>query len=328
MPWYGGYSAFPDYVSIAARRARALKIVAELAGKAGGKTDGKAGGKTGGKTKGRSPAPVGPLDGKKITKTFWGKAWCDNLESYSDFASRLPRGRSYVRHGAVVDLSIAAGKITALVSGSALYEVTIAIQPLAPGRWKGIASECTGKIDSLVDLLRGNLSEQVMEVVTRRDRGLFPMPAHISLDCSCPDWAAMCKHVAAVLYGVGVRLDQQPDMLFTLRGVDHLDLIGNAADGGAMLGGRPTGKRKVLADADLSSMFGIEIDAGAPVKTAGAARRTKIPGKKAAKVPVVPAARAPLHPVRSAKDRAGASRTNPRKAKEATRRRAKKTRST
>lgn len=273
MAWPGKYSAFPDYVSVAQRRARALRAVANMAKIAKGAGKGRGG------KKGRPPAPVGPLQGKKIANTFWGKAWCENLESYSDYATRLPRGRSYVRHGAVVDLSIAAGKITALVSGSSLYEVTITIQPLAAKDWKGIAAECTGRIDSLIDLLEGNLSPQVMQVVTRRDRGLFPVPGHISLDCSCPDWAAMCKHVAAVLYGVGARLDAQPDMLFTLRGVDHLDLIGKAADEGAILGERAPDKRKVLVDTDLSSLFGIEIDESGPSGTTKAAR----PPRKSAK---------------------------------------------
>jgi uncharacterized Zn finger protein len=276
MPRFGRYSAFPEYVSVAERRARALEAASKLASKVGKKP--------GGKKLGRPPAPVGPLQGRKIATTFWGKAWCENLESYSDYASRLPRGRSYVRHGAVVDLDIAAGKITALVSGSSLYQVAITIQPLGGSHWNGIAAECTGQIDSLIDLLGGNLSPQVMEVVTRRERGLFPTPREISLSCSCPDWADMCKHVAAVLYGVGARLDLQPDLLFSLRGVDHLDLIGKAAEGGAMLGGRATGaagpagaaaKRKVLEHADLSSLFGIEIDGGAPTKASGGPSRTR-----------------------------------------------------
>jgi uncharacterized Zn finger protein len=278
MPRFSRYSAFPEYVSVAERRARALEAASKLASKVGKKP--------GGKKQGRPPAPVGPLQGRKIATTFWGKAWCENLESYSDYASRLPRGRSYVRHGAVVDLDIAAGKITALVSGSSLYQVAIAIQPLEGSRWNGIAAECTGKIDSLIDLLGGNLSPQVLEVVTRREMGLFPMPREIALSCSCPDWADMCKHVAAVLYGVGARLDLQPDMLFSLRGVDHLDLIGKAAEGGAMLRGRATGaaeSRRVLADADLSSMFGIEIDEGAPTRVNGAPRRAKSGAKSGTK---------------------------------------------
>jgi uncharacterized Zn finger protein len=267
MPWYA-YDAFPKYVTAAERRARARREAAKLAKKTG-----------------RDLAPVGPIDDRKIVRTFWGKAWCDNLESYSDYASRLPRGRSYVRHGSVVDLQIAAGRVTALVSGSDLYETTVAIKRLDARRWKEIAGACTGKIDSLVDLIQGNLSQAVMEVVTHRGRGLFPEPGQISFDCSCPDRADMCKHVAAVLYGVGVRLDDRPELLFSLREVDHLELVGKAAKGGALLGARATGKRKIIKGADLAAVFGIEMDAAVlpkvtTVTAAGVAPRGTAAGRR------------------------------------------------
>ncbi len=267
MAWYRSGFQFPDYVSVAARRARAQQV-----------------GETLGRKRGRAFAPVGPISGKKIALTFWGKSWCENLESYSDYANRLPRGRSYVRHGAVIDLQIAAGKVTALVSGSSTYEITVTISALEPRRWKAVAAACTGKIDSLIDLLRGNLSPQVMEVVTRKERGLFPAPGQITLDCSCPDWADMCKHVAAVLYGVGARLDQQPELLFTLRGVDHLDLVKGAADRSAKLGARLPSKRKVIKSADLSALFGIEIEGKGPgAKKAAAAAHQPSPVTRARK---------------------------------------------
>jgi uncharacterized Zn finger protein len=261
MAW-SRYGAFPEYVPVAERRARAQREAAKLAKK----------------TK-RVLAPVGPIESRTIVNTFWGKAWCQNLESYSDYASRLPRGRSYARNGSVVDLQIASGRITALVSGSELYETTVVIKPLEPRRWKEIATSCTGKIDSLVDLIQGNLSNAVMEVVTHRERGLFPTPKQIELDCSCPDWADMCKHVAAVLYGVGARLDNRPELLFTLRDVDHLELVGKAATGGALLGARPRGARKVIQSADLSAVFGIEMDTGTP-KPARAKPPSKTPSKQ------------------------------------------------
>src|SRR4051812_13657629 len=156
MAWYRDDFQFPQYVSVATRKARARKAAEKLARK-----------------RGRTFAPVGPINGTKIARTFWGKSWCQNLESYSDYANRLPRGRTYVRHGAVIDLQIAAGKITALVSGTETYEITVTISALEPRRWKEIAAACTGKIDSLIDLLKGNLSQPVMEIVTRKERGLF-----------------------------------------------------------------------------------------------------------------------------------------------------------
>jgi uncharacterized Zn finger protein len=284
MAWYGGGFEFADYVSVAERRARARKAAEKIARK-----------------RGRALVPVGPPEGKgsKLVSTFWGKAWCDNLESYSDYANRLPRGRSYVRHGAVIDLQITKGKIVALVSGTSTYETKVSIRSLDAQRWKHIAAACTGKIDSLVDLLRGKLSKQVMEIVTGKEGGLFPAPREITFTCSCPDWAGMCKHVAAVMYGVGVRLDDKPDLLFALRAVDHADLIGAAADGAPLAALRRSSGRKVINSPDLSALFGIEVEAAAPVpaetetvavvvagpKLAAAPARSKRPSGKSAAAP-------------------------------------------
>jgi hypothetical protein len=174
------------------------------------------------KGEGRTLSPV-EVRGRKIATTFWGDAWCSNLEAYSDFANRLPRGRTYVRNGSVIDLQIERGRVRALVSGTSLYEVAIGMQPLPRPRWTRIKTQCAGQITSLVELLRGSLSDSVMEIVTRKGEGLFPSPREISLSCSCPDWATMCKHVAATLYGVGARLDRAPELLFTLRCVDPGD---------------------------------------------------------------------------------------------------------
>ncbi len=204
---------------------------------------------------GRSVSPI-TIDGRTIARSFWGKAWCENLESYRDYENRLPRGRSYVRSGTVLDLNVAAGKITALVSGSALYEVAIAIQPLVPNHWSRIKTQCAGNVGSIIELLQGQLSERVMQVITHREDGLFPKPREIQMECSCPDWATMCKHVAAVMYGVGARLDQQPELLFKLRNVDHAELIAQAAD---LAVNRIAGGRKTLADDVLGDVFGIEL---------------------------------------------------------------------
>jgi len=171
----------------------------------------------------------------------------------------LPRGRSYVRHGAVIDLQIEAGRVAALVSGTSTYEVTVKIRSLPAEDWRQLAMDCTRQIDSLVDLLRGKLPAEVMERVTRKSGGLFPAPAEISFQCSCPDWAGMCKHVAAALYGVGIRLEEKPELLFHLRGVDHTELVGSAADA---VPARTAGAkgRKIIEGADLSALFGIELE--------------------------------------------------------------------
>ena len=238
MGWYS-YHEWRPYVSAAERRRRAAKKIARM------------------KKGGREVSPV-EIEGRRIAATFWGEGWCKNLEAYSDYANRLPRGRTYVRNGSVIDLKIEAGRVRSLVSGSDIYEVDIRIKPIATRRWTGIKRRCAGRIDSLVELLRGSLSKGVMEIVTRKGEGLFPSPGDISLSCSCPDWATMCKHVAATLYGVGARLDNEPQMLFTLRGVDPAEMVEAAAKQppGA---GKPR-RGRVLASDELSSVFGVDID--------------------------------------------------------------------
>lgn len=200
------------------------------------------------------------VEGRKIAKTFWGKAWCDHLEKYSDYRTRLPRGRTYVRNGSVFHLALAKGKATAQVSGSEIYSVDVKIKPIPKARWSEIADNCAGGIGSLVDLLQGHLSTSVMSIVTDRDSGMFPSPDEISFKCSCLDWAYMCKHVAAVLYGIGARLDSAPETLFLLRGVKPEALIQAATD---QVGPRPVHEGDAtIAGADLSAVFGVEIDTG------------------------------------------------------------------
>jgi len=206
--------------------------------------------------KGQKFSPV-KIAGRKIVTTFWGQAWCDNLESYSDFSNRLPRGRTYVRNGSVLDLKIEAGKVTSMVCGSELYRITVKIKPLNGPAWKAIRTKCGQQIGSLVELLQGKLSKDVMAIVTEHKSGLFPAPHEIEMSCSCPDWAGMCKHLAATLYGVGNRLDSQPELLFTLRGVDQMELIAQA--GRPIITPAPS-KRKSIAAADLADVFGIEFD--------------------------------------------------------------------
>ena len=207
--------------------------------------------------KGQSVSPV-TIEGRAIAKSFWGKSWCTNLERYSDYENRLPRGRTYVRNGSVFDLQITKGKVAAVVSGSDLYMVTITIAPVPATRWKAICRDCAGTIDSLVELLQGRLSKGVMDRVCREGDGLFPTPKEIKLSCSCPDWAGMCKHVAAVLYGVGARLDEKPALLFQLRGVDENQLLANAGQELSLKKAVPA-TTKVLDDGDVAALFGLEM---------------------------------------------------------------------
>src|SRR3977135_2214065 len=209
------------------------------------------------KKKGQSVAPV-TIEGRTIAKSFWGNSWCTNLERYSDYATRLPRGRTYVRNGSVVDLQIAKGEVLAFVAGSELYKIKIGIAPVKPSRWKSICRDCAGSIDSLVELLQGRLAKGVMDRVCREGDGLFPSPKEIELSCSCPDWADMCKHVAAALYGVGAMLDQKPQLLFVLRGVDENELIAGAGQDLTLTKASPSAA-KVLDDSDVAALFGLEM---------------------------------------------------------------------
>jgi len=165
-----------------------------------------------------------------------------------------------VRNGSVVDLKISTGKISALVAGSEMYEVSISVRALEENLWKSILSECAGKVASLVELLQGRLSSAVMEVVTRHGSGLFPVPKQLDFRCSCPDSASMCKHVAATLYGVGARFDHQPDLLFLLRHVDAQELILQAGSVPVADAQTALSQHQQLDTADLSALFGIELD--------------------------------------------------------------------
>lgn len=258
-----GYGEWKPYVSAAERRKKA-EVAAAKAKKAG--------------------AVLSPISSYRgaIAKTFWGKAWCDNLEGYSDYANRLPRGRTYVRNGSVIDLQIAAGEVRAQVMGSSLYTVAVTVTACPAKQWRAIGADCAGSIDSLVELLQGKLSTAVMERICQSGTGLFPVPKEIRFSCSCPDWASMCKHVAAVLYGVGARLDQQPELLFALRRVDANDLVRQASAGLPKSTKRST-TSKVLDNALVADVFGIEMAEAFALPKPAAGRNKPPAGKVTAK---------------------------------------------
>ena len=257
------------YVTVAERRAEAFLRMHEL------------------RKQGKNIQPI-RIEGRTIVRSFWGKRWCEHLESFSDYANRLPRGRTYVRNGSVCHLEIRPGRVDAFVSGSDLYEVSIRIDKLKTAAWKSIKNRCAGQIGSMLELLQGRLSDRVMAVVADRDTGLFPKPREIELACSCPDWATMCKHVAAVLYGVGSRLDASPEALFSLREVDAEELIhAELALPGEVAAGDS------LADGDLAEIFGIDLETENAVPAAKAPDEGD--GKKA---------------VRRERVRAGSARSN------------------
>lgn len=260
-----GYGGWPRYVPVAERRAKALKQLEKL------------------RKKGRPIDPV-TIEGRAIAKTFWGKAWCENLERYGDFESRLPRGRTYARNGSVLDLQIAPLTVTAMVSGSSLYTVGIKIAAAPKAQWQAICRDCAGGIDSLVELLQGRFSKAVMERLCRQGEGLFPEPSQIKFSCDCLDYADMCKHVAAVLYGVGARLDHKPELLFQLRAVDESDLLLNLDPSTTLTATKAADERILQAD-DVAALFGLDMVPDAPLPAEKPARPRKAAKTVAAALP-------------------------------------------
>jgi len=242
MSWYGDYGYWAPRVPVGTKIARGVAAAKKLA-----------------KKEGREPCPI-KVDGRKIAKTFWGLKWCENLERYGDIANRLPRGATYVRNGSVADLVIESGKVRAVVGGSEAYTVTITIQTLKPNVWKAIGNDCAQEIDSLFDLLQGRFNEGVMKRLTQAEGGLFPKKTEISMRCTCPDSAGVCKHIAAVFYGVAARLDVQPELLFKLRKVDHLELIAQATSAASLNQSLNGSIESALSDSDLGDIFGIELE--------------------------------------------------------------------
>lgn len=209
--------------------------------------------------KGRNMEPV-IIVGKTISHSWWGQAWCSNLEHYADYENRLDRGKRYVRSGTVIDLQIIKGKINARVQGARRtpYKVEIHISPLKEDACQMIMSACVSKINSLESLISGDFPDEFKEMFTSKG-GLFPSPKEISLRCSCPDWAVMCKHVAAVLYGIGARLDENPFLFFTLRGIDVDHLIDTSLTNKveAMLEHADVRSERMLENTFIHDLFGV-----------------------------------------------------------------------
>jgi len=237
MSWGWGYS---EYVPVAKKRANAQKQIEKL------------------RKKDANLAPV-VIEGRKIAKTWWGTAWCKNLESYADYRNRIGRGSAYVKNGFVVDLKIGEGVVLGKVMGTSLYDIKIKIDKLSDSRMKTIADAVGRKIGSVEDLINGKFPSEFGELFLTQNKGLFPSPKEIHMDCSCPDWADMCKHVAAVLYAVGARLDQEPMLFFRLRGVDMNAFIKASIDEKMSNMMKNAGKKtkRVMDGKDIGDIFGI-----------------------------------------------------------------------
>ena len=246
------YFQYPRYVSVAEKAAKAAKKLKQL------------------KKKNPDIRPI-YIEGRNIANTWWGKSWNRNLERYADYSNRIGRGRSYVRHGAVLDLRIEPGKVESLVQGSSSrpYTVNIKIKPINKNTWQKIVSACKGKLESFEELLSGKFPKALSEIFMAKGVGLFPSPKEIEFDCSCPDWANMCKHVAATLYGISARLDEDPGIFFTLRKVAINDLVAQAVkdESQKLLSKAGKKSKRIIEEADIENIFGIDMDdASLPVR--------------------------------------------------------------
>ena len=233
---------YPKYVTAGEKKAKAERSLAKL------------------RKKNPDIEPV-VIEGKTLAKSWWGKAWNLNLESYADYSNRIDRGKSYVRSNAVLDLKILKGKALATVQGSRAkpYNVEIDIDTLDSKKWDQVVSLCNHRIDTLEQLIEGKFPKELEILFTDKKYAMFPSPKEIHFDCSCPDWASMCKHVAAVLYGIGSRLDRNPMLFFDLRDIDGAELIRKTMEAkldGMLKNAGKKSKREIAAK-DISEIFGL-----------------------------------------------------------------------
>jgi uncharacterized Zn finger protein len=191
---------------------------------------------------------------RDMANTFWGKMWCEHFETMADFTNRLPRGRTYARNGSIIHLDISPGKVFALVSGTEIYEINMEVQALPKNVWTKIVDKCHGEIGTMIDLMNGHFSKEVMQVICDPQNGLFPRRNEIKYKCSCPDVARLCKHLSAVFYGIGNRLDSNPELLFLLRQVDPTQLLTLKMDQLTSKGADN------LTNDELSEIFGIQLE--------------------------------------------------------------------
>ncbi len=237
-----GFYGFPAYISVAEKREKAIKVLAKL------------------KKKDPTIEPV-VIEGRTLAKNWWGKVWNKNLESYADYGNRIGRGKSYVRNDAVLNLKIFKGKVEALVqgSGSRPYTVVIRLDTLSGAKWEQVTALCNHRLDSLEQLIEGKFPRDLELLFTEKKYGLFPAPKEIHFDCSCPDGASMCKHVAAVLYGIGARLDVNPLLFFDLRGLDGQELVRKSMEQklASMMKNAGKKSRREISEKDIANIFGL-----------------------------------------------------------------------
>ena len=155
-----------------------------------------------------------------IGETWWSKRWIAVLESF-DLGARLTRGRSYARKGQVVSIDIANGVVKAKVQGSAPkpYNVTIKLKPLTDADWDQVTDAMSAQAIFAAKLLAGEMPTNIEEAFNAAHVSLFPTRGDdLETACSCPDWSNPCKHIAAVYYILAEQFDEDPFLIFKLRG--------------------------------------------------------------------------------------------------------------
>lgn len=238
---------YQNYISISDQKAMALKSKKRLE-----------------KNLNRSLEPI-ILASTKLATSWWGKMWNTNLERYAEYSNRIGRGKTYVKNELVIDLQIEESKVFAYVQGKRRdpYQIAIYIDPTKPGLIEQIKEKCQGKLDTVEELLEGKFSKEISSIFMIQGAGLFPEPKEIKFRCSCPDYTSCCKHVSAVLYGIGSKLDVNPLLFFTLRGINLDDFLKDviiSKTENILDKGIKCKSKRIIDNANIEDLFDIDLD--------------------------------------------------------------------
>ena len=207
------------------------------------------------------------IDGKVISSSWWGQMWCRNIENYSNIRNRLERGRTYIRQNTVKSLSISNNCAESQVQGHSKepYRVIINIKTIEKSKYDNILNKCENSVDNLESLMTGSFPKEYQQFFTDEEYGLFPKSNEIDYNCTCLDYEKnmhMCKHIAATMYAIGNKLDNDPLIFFKLRGIDisefsnkilkkETEFVWNNINGES--------NRKINSN-DISFLFGVDCD--------------------------------------------------------------------
>ena len=202
----------------------------------------------------KQPVPADGLQVDRFGTSWWGEQWMQALGRLGGgYSNRLPRGRTYARAGRVVNLVMGAGEVTAGVVGTRTrpYSVRISLRTFSRAQWQTVIDILARQARFTVALLRGELPAAVGEAVEHEGLDLFPASKNdLETECSCPDWANPCKHVAAVHYVVAAALDADPLLIFVLRGLGRNELMAALSEArGIVLAAKPPAPRHSVEEA-------------------------------------------------------------------------------